>query len=549
VPHRDHVPLAAGGRLMTAPSQVAARRARTGPVRAGARVPTALAAALGLLALAAAAPAADADDDLPEHAGAVEAERPAIWAGDAEAYGIGLQFHFEPAVLPVDDFVRLEVPQGSSSWDSTGLGEARAALVEPGLLFTQGPELLCSEFDMPCPDGFPPEYPLAASASSFEPEQTTVDGQARARVGDDAVDTVAGASLTGLTELSLPEALVALSGPLGDLGEAVAPAGRAVGDFADLLTPIAGSVTAPLAEIVEVDRLEASTRHWFDDQGVLNVHAVSRLSGVSLLDGLVTIDALETVSTSRAGTDDEDSAADVRITNLVVDGEPASGGEVMPLEALDDLDALTEVLEEALAPFSGEVAWFEAADGGPRGDATALRLDLRIPVDGPDLPLPLPDDIPFGPETLFRDWVVSINLGHAATTARADDFELGDLGDLDGPGVGGEGGSAHVGEVEESSAPTSEDDLETLAQVHDAREPPVSEGTRDVPAPAVSSTDSATGAPQAVTAAGELLGERTPGLLASAYLLVMVGTAALFAASRLGRPYGLGPSDRKGGLA
>jgi hypothetical protein len=93
-----------------------------------------------------------------------EEGRPAIWEGRAAASGLQIVFNTDPGLLPLADFIRFEIPEGDSRWDSSGGAEARASSVYPGAAVIGGPNLMCMEF-FPCPDGFPPDYPLSAVAA------------------------------------------------------------------------------------------------------------------------------------------------------------------------------------------------------------------------------------------------------------------------------------------------------------------------------------------------------------------------------------------------
>jgi hypothetical protein len=485
-----------------------------------------LAGALSLAALLL-LPAAGslAADEVPADEVAADAERPGIWSGRAVAAAIHLAVNTSPSVIPFEDFIRMDAPEGDSRWDSSGFGQARASTAYPGGTGTGGLAALC-DFGFPCPDGFPPPYAWSTTAEQgFQPESSTQDRMARARADEEGVETYA--SFAGIPGME------------------------------------------PLAPVITAASVEARTAQFFEGP-TLVVEAGSRITDLVLFGGALTIDSLESVSVSRTnGEDVEESTSAITVAGVTAGGQPAeisADGIVIAGQGSDEpVRQANAALEQAMAQFDATVQLVTtdpSENGANRAAATALRIDFRIPLEGPPLPNPFPPEFPVPPGAVYRDYLVTVLLGRSVAESRADAFDLGDLGDLAdlgdlGEGFGGEGfgddsfddGFGGDG-VQEGGFGGGGFDAGSTVAVADPFQPDFGAGgagPQDVPA-AATPDEGADGQRVVETQSAAALEDEAASLITRFYLVLMVLSASLLGATRLGRIRGV-PFDDGGGLA
>ena len=97
------------------------------------------------------------------------------YAVQTTALGLSFVSTQRPPLSPVTDgLINTSTAYAASAFDASG-SQAQAAVLYPGQLVAQGPQLLCQEF-LPCPVS-PPSYPLLARASyPTHPRDTAADG-------------------------------------------------------------------------------------------------------------------------------------------------------------------------------------------------------------------------------------------------------------------------------------------------------------------------------------------------------------------------------------
>lgn len=355
--------------------------------------------------------------------GAQTDDRPAAFGGFAYAAGIQVTGNTDPPqALP--EILRLDVPYGQSEFGSGSLSRAQASVAYPGAV-GELPSLFCT-LGFPCDQFQIPTWPLNANAeypgrtdATPDVASQTIESPAftvqpiiaRAHAGRDFVSTFATAADVSLLEV---------------------------------LPPGPGGSTA----LVDVKQLTATTRHQFDDAGVLVSTARTRLGGVSLLAGAVQIDEIVTTSVSRADGEevlDADTAVKVvgvtfagQAAEITDDGLLVDGGR--PLQGTElgayDFNVLFPALAQLLSSSGFDVRLVDdesTVEGSSAiGDAVGLVVDYRIDGSG----------LPNGAAV-----VGNLLLGAARTRTNASSFSFG--GDFPtlppvagGPSSGGEGGAA-----------------------------------------------------------------------------------------------------------
>ena len=271
------------------------------------------------------------------------------WDGTASASGLQVVLNTEPAAVPVDTLLDLRIPDAASTWDPGGGGTARASLVYPGRTGESGLKLLC-DFGLPCPEGFPPDYPLTAHAdSATTPEASTPTGAGRAHVGE--------------TEVS----------------SSVSPPGGA-------------SLLAPLAGVAQAGTLAVSTHQHVVD-GAVVVTSRSRVVDLDLGDGTVTVGVVEALTEIRSSQERTTTTARLRIAGVrTQDGEVVVDddgvvitGEQTGSGAVDDLNArLATALQDT--PVSLRVLpTTTTTDVGRSAHVRGLEVSVRPQVSGPPL--------------------------------------------------------------------------------------------------------------------------------------------------------------------
>ena len=271
------------------------------------------------------------------------------WDGTASASGLQLTLNTEPAAVPVDTLLDLRVPDAASTWDPVGTGTARASLAYPGRTGESGLKLLC-DFGLPCPEGFPPDYPLTAHAdSTTTPEASTPTGAGRAHVGE------------------------------AEVSSSVSPRGTA-------------SLLAPLADVAKPGTLTVSTHQRVVD-GAVVVTSRSRVVDLDLGDGAVTVDTVEALTEIRSSRDRTTTTARLRIAGVrtqdgevVVDHDGAVvTGEQAGSETVDDLNArLATAMQDT--PVSLRVLpTTTTTDVGSSAHVRGLEVSVRPQVSGPPL--------------------------------------------------------------------------------------------------------------------------------------------------------------------
>lgn len=417
---------------------------------------------------------------LASMAGAQEAdptvERPPLWQSTSSASAVHLTLNTDPPLLPFDGLVRLDLPEGFSTWSHTGVSRARASDLWPGVVGAQGLGLMCEFQEGACPEGFPPRYPFSATATHpRQPEAQTGTGGAEAYAGRDYVETEAATSRL----IPLLEAL----GVVSDVGT-----------------------------------IEAVTRQEFVDEGQEIVSsAFARLQDVGLVGGLVNVDVLEvrSVSRSRGGGETVNNSA-VNIAGLTIEGQEISlGSEGLTLAGEggghEQVDEINQRLEEALAdtPFEVRLLGVQESldDQVAASQAGGLLINFEVELEDPigigDLlpvrvnDVPLPDQLPVPePETAFTTYVGSLVLGNTGSRAYVsqEGFSFDGFDGFDGgEDLGGVGETAGPDEFTspdggvESSSGDFDDAPDDTASTPVVADPPDTEDTTSADTPQVAS--------------------------------------------------------------
>ncbi len=329
-----------------------------------------LLAAVSLAAGGAAAASAAGSSDL------------SVWQGTAGAAGVHVIVNTDPQAVPVDSLIDVQTPQASSSWDSTGTAEARGSTLYPGPTGTGGLGLLC-QFGLPCPSGFPPDYPLTAEATTpSQPDAATPTGYARAHAEADHVHSSA-----------------------------------QPGNVLD---------TGPVAQLIAADGASTVTDQQRTDNGVVAT-ARSRLTNVSLA-GQVTIAVIEATTTSRLTDKGPEVGAALHIAGirgpggevLVGDKGITVSGQSAGSDALDQLNAqLADRLKDTGVQLRVLGTDGSVTENSAHANVFGLFVHVRRSLDGPNLPQV---------GRAYRAYVATGVLGEASSTMRTGS-ELGlDLG-------------------------------------------------------------------------------------------------------------------------
>ena len=285
------------------------------------------------------------------------------------------------------------VSYASSEFDSGNTSEALAAPAFPGNLVVQGPQLLCSQL-FSCPVD-PPSYPLLADASYPRKSKDTAT----------ASGSPTGSGPFVVTPLSAHA--VAASGG----NEAATQAGGV-----EMLAGTAGAVnvgasTASTSVQSTNDGLEVTVTafaHDIDIGGLVHIAGVRAVDSVTLSSGRapvakpqITVSGV-TVSGHTASIDDK---------GLHVDGANGPG--------------LSQQVDRHGISIRTVGATHHESKNGSRSDATALAIDVALPVNGvPYIPNPLPplpppfDQIPALPGVNANGvYVAHVTLGAVGAAA------------------------------------------------------------------------------------------------------------------------------------
>jgi hypothetical protein len=316
------------------------------------------------------------------------------------------------------------IAYAASDFETSGGSEALAAPAFPGKLVTQGPGMLCTQI-FECPTD-PPDYPLLADASYPRRQHDSVA----------ASDGPLGAGPIALTPLHATATATAVG---SDARTSSGPITLLDG------TPVAVAIGSGSAASTVISRT-----------GLLRVHVESRLTDVSI-GGLLRIGSLRSV-------DDIDlrpgerpvNGARIMLGDVTVAGQPATIDEHGVHVAGTDGPAVSRRLEaKGIAVRTVEAHRSTSRTAG-RSDATALLVDLALPVDGlPYVPNPLPplpppfDQVPALPGVNANGtYVAQVALGSVGAVAglgRDGEFELGDIDPLPNEPLPGDPGTgAHA---------------------------------------------------------------------------------------------------------
>jgi len=320
------------------------------------------------------------------------------------------------------------VAYAASDFDTGGSSEALAAPAFPGRLVVQGPQLLCSEL-FSCP-ATPPSYPLLADASYPRRQHDTATASGSATGSGPFVVTPVQAEATATADTN---------------------SGTTTGGRTSLLagTPGALSIGASSA----ASRVTSAT-------GSLRLRVESSVSNVSI-GGLVAIGSVvarDDIVIS-AGKKPVDTPT-ITVSDVTVAGQKASIDDRGVHVPGGDGPSLSHQLDQAGVSVRTVGAHRADTATGARGDATALEIDVQVPVSGvPYVPNPLPqlpppfDQVPQLPGVNANGtYVAHVTLGAvgaAAGIGEEPSFDLGSFGTVPTPSAGGSGGSST------GAAPTS----------------------------------------------------------------------------------------------
>jgi hypothetical protein len=349
-----------------------------------------------------------------------EGQRPAAWSSQSFAAAVHLVGNPVPTPF-VAEVGRADLPEGNSSWSSSGQAAGMAATYYPGVGVTGGGALACSA-GVPCPPGFPPDFPLIASAQyPTSPDASVATGQqlgapggyltltanhAVAHAGLDATTTEAtdaGFAVAGTTQSSAAvlafrrQAATLLSGPVAALGV---------------------KAQASDSNALRVDGLTATTSQSFDGS-VLTSKATAELHGVHLLGDTILIDSI--LTTSIATLDGGHVAKNDSHTTLgavSVLGQPATIDErgitigATPVSGSDTVIAtLNQAFQQALAASGAQLVLLpsdhsaNSTDDAQNSQGSAGGLLYTSMIGSPSIP---------GPVSAVQ---AAIQLGQAGTIA------------------------------------------------------------------------------------------------------------------------------------
>ncbi len=408
---------------------------------------------------------------------------PALWSGKAEAFAVQVGFDTSPKLVPLEDLVLVDVPDAATTWDQVS-GTARASVLYPGASGTGGPGMIC-QVGFPCPDGFPPAYPLVANAQgSTQPDDQTPDGSASAHVGDDVA--VASAELSDDT-----------------------PAHDA------------------LAAVLQFDTARADSRQSMDG-GVLTVESTSIVTGLRLLDGLIRIDQVRTHARSRSdGSAVHASQADVTVQGVRIagqevevgaDGIHLAGQRVPGLPGSDALP-VTDLLASRGITIRQLGTQHDDQSATTSAQGTGLLITAPIELDG--------STVPSLPGTAYRTYITSIVIGGASSSAFADPDGFGSLsGSFPAPAAGEAGPSSAA------PSPSNAGAAATPSPPVDAGQPTGTATTSPTTPPAPEQAAPTTQSTATPTDVGDLLGALSPGQIRALYLAGVIAAVGVFLASR-----------------
>ena len=319
------------------------------------------------------------------------------------------------------------VAYAASDFDTGGSSEALAAPAFPGRLVVQGPQLLCSEL-FSCP-ATPPSYPLLADASYPRRQHDTATASGSATGSGPFVVTPVQAEATATADTN---------------------SGTTTGGRTSLLAGTPGALTMGASSAAS--SVESTA-------GSLRLRVESSVSNVSI-GGLVKIGSVvarDDIVIS-AGKKPVDTPT-ITVSDVTVAGQKASIDDRGVHVPGGDGPSLTHKLDQAGVSIRTVGAHRADTANGARGDATALQVDVQVPVSGvPYVPNPLPqlpppfDQVPQLPGVNANGtYVAHVTLGAvgaAAGIGQEPSFPLGSFGTVPTPAAGSGGSTA-------GSAPTS----------------------------------------------------------------------------------------------
>jgi hypothetical protein len=301
--------------------------------------------------------------------------RPSFWESSAFARAIEFSTNTDPLIIPVPDLIRADFSEAEANWSRFGEARARSAVLWPGKAVSDGPSLLCFSLaenpnsPFTCPEGFPPQYPLAVVAEGDQPDAAFEFGQefgddesfsgkavvARAHAARDNVETVNEmggfkiADQGGLNEAIADDMAAPLREVARELDAGVAEAAKGFdGAFRSIIEPFAagglpvlispsfavGAVFPSFEKaltfdvddtLIGADAVATRTlQEFIEDNSVLVSRSEARLSGVKLFGGLITIDSVLSSVVSQVDAQGVGTVAEtVRVGGLTVAGIPA----------------------------------------------------------------------------------------------------------------------------------------------------------------------------------------------------------------------------------
>lgn len=312
------------------------------------------------------------------------------------------------------------VAYAAGDFDSEGSSEALAAPAFPGRLVVQGPELLCSEL-FSCP-ATPPAYPLLADASYPRRQHDT-------------------ATASGQPTGSGPFVVTPLSATASATADG--NTGTTAGATTSLLAGTPGAVT--------VGASSASTTVAGAGHGV-RLRVQSTVTDVSIA-GIVHIDTVAARDdiTVAAGSKPVDTPS-ITVSGVTVAGQAASIDERGVHVPGGDTPPVSQQLDQAGVSVRLVGTHHVDTRSGARSDATALEIDVAVPVSGvPYVPNPLPalpppfDQVPQLPGVdangTYLARVTLGAVGAAAGFGTDPTFDLGGFGTIPSPAAQAGGAS------------------------------------------------------------------------------------------------------------